>query len=335
MEYTGLRDELSQDPSPRIVAFPDGSADTYSTIRGRDGHLDSLTAFERELAGGRESFRLEPEAREAGGQAVNMAKQVHELGGRVELYGHLDDPAFADLPFTSVSMGSPAEVSVLQLGDDAVQLATESASIRDWTAADLRAAMGGDFAPMLDADGICCGNVASFPALLDVFRALGSRGIDGGAFVLDPGDLTSLTRETLSEWFAVLDTLDDADVVVSVNRREMTRLAEQVGVQETSDADLLERLQAESALPAVAYHGKECAVAATPSGVVRVPTPTVSTPERTTGAGDRFSAGLAFGLAADWDWRPALALANACSSHYVETATTVDTDAVLNGTWNE
>ncbi|GKZ12606.1 PfkB family carbohydrate kinase [Haladaptatus sp. T7] len=338
MAYAELRAELSGNPSPRVVAFPDGSIDTFSRIRSPAGRLDSLTSFSDELADGKRSFHLEPETREAGGQAVNMAKQVHALGGDTELYGHLDDPLLADLPFPCVSMGEPAAVSVLELGDDGVLFAAESDAIRDWTAADVRTAMGGDFAPIRDADGACCGNIASFPALLDVFRSLASTDGDGdgGAFVLDPGDLTDVAAETIADYFSVLSDLDDRfEVVLSVNDLETDRLAEVVGGRGKSKSDSLERIRDEAAVSAIVYHGTERAVAATRDGTLTVPNYTVSTVERTTGAGDRFSGGLTFGRASGWDWEPTLALANVCTSRYVETATTVDVEAVLSEEWTK
>ncbi len=358
MAYAELHATLSRRPSPTIIAFPDGSVDSYSRSRSESGRLDSIRELSRELARGKRSFHLEPESRERGGQAVNMAIQVHALGGHAELYGHLDDPLFEDLPFRTVSMGDPAAVSVLELGDDGLLFATESDEIRDWTADELRTAMGGDFAPIRDADGACCGNIASFPPLLDVIRSLAGDGGsgDGGAFVLDPGDLTDMASETIADYFSALSDLDDRfEVVLSVNDGELARLRDAVGGSDGTDgaetnteetnadgaatngnepnSDSLERIRDEAGVSAVVFHGKERAIAATRGGTYSVPNRTVSTVERTTGAGDRFSGGLTFGRASGWDWTPTLALANVCTSRYVETATTVDTGTILHEEW--
>lgn len=335
MTYASLRDELSRGPSPKVVAFPDGSVDTFSSVRRRDGVFDSVADFERELAAGRESFQLEPKTTAAGGQAVNMATQVHALGARTELYGHLDDPTLSDLPFSAVSMGDPADVSVLELGDDAVIVASESASIRDWTAEDLRTAMGGDFAPIRAADGVCCGNLASFPALLDVVRSLGAGHGNDGVFVLDPGDLHIVDDDTLAEYFDALGEMDGFAVVLSVNRAEMVRLGELVGARNQADETILSRIRDESSVSAVVFHGKDRAIAATRDGAVAVPNQSVSNVERTTGAGDRFSGGLTFGLASGWEWETTLALANVCTSYYVETTKTVDKETITNEEWGK
>ncbi|WP_231182688.1 PfkB family carbohydrate kinase [Haladaptatus sp. DYF46] len=346
MAYAELHAKLSERPPPTILTFPDGSIDSYSRSRSERGRLDSIRELSRELARGKRSFHLEPESREKGGQAVNMATQVHALGGRAELYGHLDDPLFEDLPFRTVSMGDPAAVSVLELGDDGLLFATESDDIRDWTADELRTAMGGDFAPIRDADGACCGNIASFPALLDVMRSLAGDGgsEEGGAFVLDPGDLTDVTSGTIADYFSALSDLDDGfKVVLSVNDVELARLRDAVeeldgtdGAKTNGDESKpgsLERIRDEAGISAVVFHGKERAIAATREGTYSVPNLTVSTVERTTGAGDRFSGGLTFGRASGWDWKPTLTLANVCTSRYVETATTVDTETVLSEEW--
>jgi hypothetical protein len=126
--YAELQAKLSERPSPTIVTFPDGSVDSYSRSRSESGGLSSIRELSRELARGKRSFHLEPESREKGGQAVNMATQVHALGGRAELYGHLDDALFEDLPFPTVSMGDPAAVSVLELGDDGLLFVTVARS---------------------------------------------------------------------------------------------------------------------------------------------------------------------------------------------------------------
>jgi sugar/nucleoside kinase (ribokinase family) len=329
MSYDELRDELRTPSAPSIVAFPDGSVDTYCQVRDGDGYVSSREQFGSELSDGAESFRLEPRDREAGGQAVNMATQAHALGGRVTLFGHLDHPTFADLPYANRSMGEPASVSVVELEGDAVMLVTEPEAIREWTMADLRVAAGGDLTGVFDADGVCCGNVTSFPALTDMFRYLASRGGSGGAFVFDPGDLTDVTDDFVADCFDALADLDARfDVVVSVNRPELELLAERVGASRRSDARKLDAVRTNANVSAVVYHGKSRAVAATRDGTVTVENLPVSTVERTTGAGDRFSGGMTFALAVGMEWEPVLALANACSSWRVERGTTAERDDV-------
>ena len=48
----------------------------------------------------------------------------------------------------------------------------------------------------------------------------------------------------------------------------------------------------------------------------------------TLGAGDRFSGALAWALARDWPWEPALALGNACAAAFVATGETADLEAL-------
>jgi sugar/nucleoside kinase (ribokinase family) len=152
----------------------------------------------------------------------------------------------------------------------------------------------------------------------------------------------------MADYFSVLSTLDDRfEVVLSVNDVELARLRDVVGgsgggetsseeseaVGDESKSDSLERVRDEAGVSAVVFHGKERAVAANRWGRHSVPNRTVSTVKRTTGAGDRFTGGLTFGRASGWDWRPTLALANVCTSRYVETATTVDRETVLSEEW--
>jgi len=73
------------------------------------------------------------------------------------VYGHLDHPVFDDLAADAVSMGDPAEVSVLEFDDGDVLLVEDSADVASWTLADLRAAAP-DFDATVSADAVCCVN---------------------------------------------------------------------------------------------------------------------------------------------------------------------------------
>ncbi|RBI64071.1 hypothetical protein DMJ13_06135 [halophilic archaeon] len=322
-----LSDRLDDVPDARVVAFPDGSVDTYYRVRaGAGGYLDSRERFGAAVGdGSATSFSLDRQDRESGGQAVNMAKQAHALDARVSLFGHLDDPAFDDLPFDAASMGDPADVSVLSFEDESVVLAERPSETSDWSLADLRATAGGLDA-VLDADAVCCGNWVSFPGLTDALAELGSLDADG-VFVLDPGDLTNADGDALAAlWDALADLEAAFDVVVSVDPDEASALS--AAFDAADGADGLADLRARADLSGVVSHGEEQAVAATRDGVRTVESYRVRSAERTTGAGDRFSAGLAVGLGVGWEWEVSLALANACASYFVGNVETGDRESL-------
>ncbi|MCU4741287.1 PfkB family carbohydrate kinase [Natronoglomus mannanivorans] len=66
-----------------------------------------------------------------------------------------------------------------------------------------------------------------------------------------------------------------------------------------------------------------------PVNVITVPNIEVERTRRRTGAGDRFSAGVAIARAREWNLEAALALGNLCAAYYVETAETGDRFALL------
>ncbi|WP_251343132.1 PfkB family carbohydrate kinase [Haloplanus halophilus] len=318
MPYADLVTRLRAGLEPVTVgAFPDGSVDDYYRLRDGESTLASRAAFAAAVSEGRDSFGLDHVTTDAGGQAVNAARQAAALGDDVTLVGHLDHPVF-DFDFETASMGSPARVRVCLFDADDVMFVEESADLAAWTFADLRAALGEPIDAFLERDALCCTNWASTPGLGAAMRDVGARDPDGGVCCVDPGPLTTAGARDL---LAALPALGDAyDLVLSVNDAEAARLAEAVGDGaggEPTDPAALDAVRTAAGAAGVVVHGVEDAVAATTGGRVSVPTLDVSRALTETGAGDRFSAGLARSLAAGWDWPLAVAAGNACASHYV------------------
>lgn len=321
--YERLPDALEGFSPGRLLALPDGSVDVTVRVRDAGSRITDAAAFGRRVADGEAAFQLDPRGREPGGQAVNMALQAHALGAAVRCYCHCDDPAF-DLPFPTTSLGKPGRVTVCEFDDDALMLAEGSADLAACDADDLRAA--GAFEE--PADAVCVGNYASVPGVAEILTAVADAGGDGPV-VLDPGPVVGIDgprverlRDALSEVAA------ERRVVVSANEPETRALADALAtdvddtpfdpapVRETLDVD------------AVVVHETEHALAVTGGSTVRVPNLTVEETVANTGGGDRFSAALAGALAADWEWAPALALANACASYHVATGETADREGL-------
>jgi sugar/nucleoside kinase (ribokinase family) len=314
--YDALVDRLRADPAPVSVgAFPDGSVDDYYRLRAGESTLTSRSTFAAAVAAGRDSFGLDHVMTDAGGQAVNAARQAAALGDDVALVGHLDHPIF-DFDFETVSMGAPARVRICLLDADDVMFVEESSDLAAWTFADLREVLPEPVEAFLERDALCCTNWASTPNLGDGLRRIAAYDPDGGVFCVDPGPLTPAGARDLLTALPVL--ADVYDVVVSVNDDEAARLAEAAGEGAADEpTGTLDAIREAAAATSVVVHGAEAAVASTPAGRVSVPTLDVSRALTETGAGDRFSAGLARSLAAGWDWPVALAAGNACAAHYV------------------
>jgi len=320
MPYDDLVDRLADGLEPvRFGSFPDGSVDDYYRLRDGKTTITSREAFAAGITAGRDSFVLDHVVTDAGGQAVNAARQAAALGDDVTLAGHLDHPIF-EFDFETVSMGAPARVRVCLFETDDVMLVEESAALEAWSFADLQDAL--DVDAFLERDALCCVNWASIPRLGPTLGDIAARAPDGGVFCVDPGPLSTGQASDLLD---ALDTLADAyDVVMSVNDDEARRLVDAAGYGDTdpTDDDALDGVRAAADAAGVVVHGEDAAVARTPSGGVSVPTLDVSRALTETGAGDRFSAGLARSLAAGWDWDIAVAMGNACAAHYVAGAGT-------------
>ncbi|WP_247729646.1 PfkB family carbohydrate kinase [Halovivax limisalsi] len=337
MTYDALAERLATDESePRIVALPDGSVDTYyDAFDERGDRIPTRDAFADRLASeDHEAVPIEPTARESGGQAVNMAKQARALGAETVCYGHLDDPVFEDLAMETHSMGEPSRISIFAFDDADRLLAERSADVRGWSLRILEAAAGAASAKdtldaardALDADAICCGNWASVDGLTDAIEDLAAGPLAAGAFVLDPGAVSGRSDEAVWDLLDALAELDErTDVAYSVNRAELEGTVEAIESASGHDRTVrenLRRVREAAGIAAVVLHEVDLAAAATRDGVIVVEALDVADPQRRTGAGDRFSAGLAVGRVRGWDWETTLALGNACAAYAVETAAT-------------
>lgn len=326
----------SDDRHPAVTAFPDGSVDHFYEVFDGDRRIRRREAFAEAAATGQTAaFSLQRSAVEPGGHAVNMAAQADLLGDDVALVGHLDDPAFADLPFETVSMGEPARVAVYGFDDGDVLAVEASADIEEWSLANFRAATDGVFESLLSADIIFCTNWTTFGAIPDALAELAAADLDGGYFVLDPGGLADRSNVEVRRLFGALaDLTGSYDVVLAANGDEVRSLAEVLAGDDPEPDEVgasLDRLRAAADLAAAVVHEAEVAVAATSEGRLRVENFDVE-PVRHTGGGDRFDAGLGHALARDWSWEDALRLGNACASRYVatgESATSAELAAFL------
>lgn len=328
MSYDELADALASDDGERtITAFPDGSVDVYYTAYDAHGErIEDRETFAERLVEDPPAFPVTRESTEPGGQAVNMAVQADALGDRTSLFGHLDDPVLDDLGFEATSMGEPSRVEVYPMDDD-VLFAERSEELADWELEDLRAAAE-DFEGALAADAVCCGNWPSTPGLTGAFRELADSSIDGAVLAFDPGPISIRSEEATRELFDALSAIEGTyDVVLSVNGSEL-RTATDVVVDGAGGREGAVALREATGVTGVVLHTAGEALAATSNGVIGVANRSVDEPARETGAGDRFTAGLAHALARDWDWELALALANACGAHYVGTARTADREAL-------
>ncbi|MBP2250808.1 sugar/nucleoside kinase (ribokinase family) [Halarchaeum solikamskense] len=343
-----ISNALAREAAVSVTCLPDGSVDRRYAVEDAAGDVETRRDLGRRIAAGHaKSFRVEHEGTAPGGQAVNAARQLHALGATTTLYGHLGHAVFDGLPFAAHSMGRPADVAVFEFDDDAVMFTEESSAIADWDLDDLDAVAGGD---PFDADAVVWTNWASTGNGTAALRALAerdraaedgtadegaTRGRDRRWLVVDPGDVTACERDAVGPFLDALAALDPFDVALSINDDELAFLADSIdggtdaarGSVAGTDvrAARLEFVRERGSLDLAVVHAADAAVARDASGTTRCPNLTVDA-RRYTGGGDRFSAGLAYALAADWTLGEALTLANACATFYVSHAETAGTE---------
>lgn len=325
--YATARDLLADAAPIDVVAMPDGSVDTYRRVRDHRGdRVRARSTFGKRVAAGTTgSFRLAFRERAPGGHAVNAALQADALGDEPTLFGHLDHPVLADLPFETHSMGDPALVDVLTFEDGDLLLVDDPGTRPSWGVDDLRAAAPDALGVVARADVVVLTNWAGVRATDDLVDALADADLRG-TVVFDPGDVTGADPDRLAATGERLRRLAaTCPLVVSVNAGELGALSAALDAADRGD-DVAAVRAALDADAAVLHHESRAVAAADERHVVA----NLSTDRavRHTGAGDRFDAGLAHGLGAGWPWPPTLALANACAAHYVEHGETGDRETL-------
>lgn len=327
--YENVVANLSDLDPVSVCCLPDGSVDDHYELGPDDDRVASREAFARAVADGRGSLPRRRVDREPGGQAVNAARQAAALGDDVTLLGHLDHEVFErlDPSVETVSFGAPSEVDVLRFEESDLMLVAESSELGSWSGATLREDRL--LAAVCDADVVCVGNWASAPGLEAAFDAL-AEAVSETVVVVDPGAVRGLAAERVDGLLDALRSLSSTnEVVLSLSERELSALASRVGGDTADDAaERLAAVRDAASLRLAVLHEASRAVGVSVGDdaddvtVTTVPNVETDRVVTTTGAGDRFSAGLGRARAAGWATEEALALGNLCATYRVATGGT-------------
>ncbi|SFG08598.1 Sugar or nucleoside kinase, ribokinase family [Halopelagius inordinatus] len=329
--YESVAANLADLDPVSVCCLPDGSVDDHYELGPDGGRVASRRAFARAVANGRGSLPRRRVAREPGGQAVNAARQAAALGDEVTLFGHLDHDAFErlDPSIETLSFGAPSAVDVLRFEESDLMLVAESSELESWSGSALREDR--PLAALRDADAVCVGNWASVPGLEAAFDALAEE-VTETLVVVDPGPVSDLSGERVEGLLSALRSLSSAnEVVLSLNGRELSALVDHLDEEADDDTAGLAAVSRAAALRLAVLHDPSRAVAVSGGDetngesaetVTAVPNAEADRVVTTTGAGDRFSAGLGRALAAGWPTAEALALGNLCATYRVATGGT-------------
>lgn len=329
--YGTLVEKLLDNCSGKVVTLPDGSIDIYHKVLvGRGNTANSRHEFAEWITDeATSSCRLHEVDRTAGGQTVNTAIQSKNLGDEVVVFGHLDDPIFDNLGMQTRSIGEPAEVNILILGNRELILSKAPSGFSNWNPESLYSFP--DYPMQLrEADVICVQNWMSFDNMNDLLNGISNEDLGGARIIFDPGDITGSSEAEISRLTRDIQRLaDEKEVVLSLNRREMEYLIGVPGIQFSELNQHLEQLRSELGLEATVIHHREWALGSTSTDSICVPNLEANSEKRATGAGDRFNGGMAHALASGWSWEVALLLGNACASYHVETGETATVESII------
>jgi len=313
-----IRDRLREDAGPTVTVLPDGSVDRRFSIIGPDGAALSRETVSEELLEDAKTFLTRPLGEEPGGQSVNAARQLHELGAKTTLVGHVDHHIFSSLPFQRYSMGDPAEILLYELADGVLMFAAESADIEAWTFDRFESTVGPAAAQLLGADAVLWTNWAAFPHATEALTQLDDVVPDGNVLVIDPGAVSTRPPADRVELLDALRSVEYSfEVVLSPNRREADHIAEALDVEPESGPQVATLLRDRADIEAVVVHDVPAAAVVTRTETLEVPTVEEVRPTRHAGGGDRFSAGIAFGRALGWSWEETLTVGNACATYFL------------------
>lgn len=322
--YSRIVGKLEELENTSVVAFPDGSIDTYCKVcKGKHSVITRREEFIDELGRKERSFRFIPNRVEPGGQAPNMGLQASKLGADTRIIGHLDSPVFDQVDAEKISLGEPAKVNICAFDDGDIIFARETQDILRWDIDRLESKVD-DAEEALTADLVCCANWASIPRMQEQLEKMRYMDFKCEVFSFDPGNLTRTGKDRVEELFDALGMLNlEHDVIVHTNTEELEAAAKMFDIT-GSEKEKLEGLREKAAVEGYVLHDKPKALASTTSGIYRVANLEADRVSTHTGAGDRFDVAVGIGRAAGWSWEEALALGNLCAVQYVENSQTAE-----------
>lgn len=329
---------------PVVVGF-DGFVDEMIEVveerRGQDDYdrVATIRSFGERISAsaGKSSLReIVVRATEPGGCAMSLGDGLAALGAEVHAYATLGEPihpAFAPIAARFAHVESwgehPGRTLAFEFGDGKLMFS----SVRPLA----------DFDPELVsrklAEGTfreACGRAkligltdwSLYPHMTEVWRLLRREvfvHLDSPWFFVDLVDPASRSDADVADMLRALAEIQDAGpVILGLNGSEAERICRVAGVPQGDEANgwaqTAGELSSRIGIHGVVVHTPRFAAGAMGSARASLPTDHCATPKKSTGAGDRFNAGFAFGLLAGAPLEVCLALGNAGSGYYVRSA---------------
>jgi hypothetical protein len=231
-----------------------------------------------------------------------------------------------------ISIAEPGHTDALEFTDGKLMLGKYSHLTEvNWNNLMLR--VGKETLEKMVADSKVFGfvNWTMLPYLSDIWRQLLASGFlkQGGVrriFMVDLCDPEKRPSGHIAEAMDILsDAQEQADVILGLNLKESTTIAEVIGIPVQGDPEpqieqTAAKIRARLNLSCVVVHPRRGAAAATAGESATFNGPFVKEPKISTGAGDHFNAGFCLGRVVGLSLAECLCTGVATSGYYVRTA---------------
>ncbi len=333
---------------PVLVGF-DGFVDSIIAVVNKRHDLEryepvpTIEQFGRKIlaaAGQSSNYELVTKLQKLGGNGPIMANALSAAGLGVTYIGALGypepHPVFAEFAQRAkvYSVTEPGYTDALEFEDGKLLLGKyESVSRLDWSAVEAVVGASPFEAMVREARLVAMVNWTMVPLLETIWRHMIDAvlpGLDGSPRKLVFVDLADPEKRTRQDLCRALDLCRQmnryADVVLGVNLKESSQVAEAVGVEVPADPEPAIETTARGIREALDLHGvvvhpRRGAAAAVRAedGVAsaRFDGPFTARPRLSTGAGDNFNAGFCLGLLAKLPIEQCLCAGTATSGFYV------------------
>jgi sugar/nucleoside kinase (ribokinase family) len=314
--------------------------DRYEPVRT----IAALAAKIGRAAGESSNYELVVKQRKLGGNGPIMANALACLGLPVTYIGNLGHPeihlVFRDFATRADvrSIAEPGHTDALEFDDGKLLLGKlEPLAEVNWD--NLVERVGRDELQRLFGGATLIGmvNWTMLPRMTGIWEHLLAEVLPGGGshegkpaprrtLFVDLADPEKRTSEDLREALGLLPRFQEqVEVILGLNLKEAMAVARVLGLTVPADPDaFLEpaaaAIRRDLGIGCVVIHPRRAAAAATETEVARFAGPFVQHPLISTGGGDHFNAGFAFGRILGLGLEESLCAGVACSGYYVRTA---------------
>jgi sugar/nucleoside kinase (ribokinase family) len=353
------REQITRSTSEKLAAAAATLPSITATI-GLDGFVDEIIAvvdkrhgndsfdaiptidvFGKKIlaaTGQSGNFELVVKQMKLGGNGPIMANAMAAAGLSVNYVGAVGfptlHPVFEEMARRAkvISIAEPGHTDALEFNDGKLMLGKYS-HLTDVNWANILLRVGRDHLQGMVAESKVFGfvNWTMLPFLSDIWRQLLATGFlkQGNIrriFMVDLCDPDKRPAKDIAEAMQILTSAQEqADVILGLNLKESTTIAEVIGVAVSGDPEkqieqTAANIRKKLGLSCVVVHPRRGAAAAIEGESATFEGPFVLQPKISTGAGDHFNAGFCLGRALGFSLAESLCTGVSTSGYYVRTA---------------